>query len=512
LKEIWPRAGFSGHTGGEGAGKTQPHSAYKTRELIRESEDLSMHVIPQSWSHLHILISVFPPIGLLLVLGLYIAGLKRDNDFTRQTCLLLFAGLGLLSIPILVSGLLSMSALTGNTRFAPAAINTHLGWSIAALVALLLTGVAAGLELWRARRAHRPSGDPFHAILGLAGVTLILTGIASELGIEINHTELQLSVTIPDISTPQAWSHAHLILNHIPTAGFVFALVFFITALITDNDVMKRGSLILFVICSIIGVPTYVAGTAAMWAITQPPIPGNEISLAVINSHRDMALWTLFGLAFTGGAAWIELWRSRSIGHFSKRSLNLVLVFAVITLGIMTETGHRGGLINHPEIRLAGDVLPTDPDVGISTGIEAVMKQMIWFVPWQTVHFFGYCLIFGAVFAVVLRVLGFWKSVSFAATHRLLVLGFLGVIMNVVSGMLMMFGDSYRYVVSDTTFAPKVALIPLGAMAVLYFSASDRLWNVKAGENAPRTAKWVAAGALLAWAGVLICGRMLPYL
>src|SRR5215475_16188424 len=97
LKEIWPREGFSGDTGGEGAGKTQPHSAYKTRELIRESEGLSMHVIPQSWSHLHILISVFPPIGLLLVLGLYIAGLKRDNDFTRQTCLLLFAGLGLLS-------------------------------------------------------------------------------------------------------------------------------------------------------------------------------------------------------------------------------------------------------------------------------------------------------------------------------------------------------------------------------------------------------------------------------
>ena len=84
--------------------------------------------------------------------------------------------------------------------------------------------------------------------------------------------------------------------------------------------------------------------------------------------------------------------------------------------------------------------------------------------------------------------------------------------MNVVSGMLMMLSDSYRYVVNDTAFAPKIALIPIGAAAVLYFSVSNRLWNVRAGENAPVTAKWVGAVALLAWAGVIVCGRLLPYL
>jgi uncharacterized membrane protein len=347
-------------------------------------------------------------------------------------------------------------------------------------------------------------------VLGLAIIALGLTVVAGELGLEINHRELQSTVVIPDVSTSQAWPHVHLILNHIPTAGFVFAIIFYVTALVTNNDAMKRGSLILFVICSIVGVPTYVTGTAAMWALTQPPIP--EISKAVINAHRDMALWTLFGLGLTGATAWIELWRYRHFGRFSRLSLTLVLLFAVVTLGIMTETGHRGGQINHPEIRMASEMLPTDPDAGISTALESLMKSMIWFIPWQTVHFFGYCLIFGTVFAVGLRVLGFWKSVSFAAVHRLLVLGFLGVLMNVFSGMLMMFADSYRYVVNDYTFAPKVALIPVAATAVLYFSVSDRLWNVKAGEDAPVAAKWVAAVVLLAWAGVIVCGRLLPYL
>jgi hypothetical protein len=237
-----------------------------------------------------------------------------------------------------------------------------------------------------------------------------------------------------------------------------------------------------------------------------------DIAKALINAHRDMALLTLFGLAFTGGAAWIELWRYRYLGRFSNVALFLVLVFAVVTLGIMAETGHRGGQINHPEIRVATEALPSDPNAGYwSPAIELAINQVIWFVPWQTVHFFGYSLIFGTVLAVALRVLGFWKSLSFAAVHRLLPLGFLGVMMNVFTGMLMMMADTYRYVVTDTTFAPKMALIPVGVIAILYFSNSDRVWNIKAGEDAPIGAKWVAALVLLAWTGVIMGGRLLPY-
>jgi uncharacterized membrane protein len=469
-----------------------------------------MHVIPQSWSHLHILVSVFPSFGLLFVLGFYIAGFRADNDGIRRTCLALFGILALLSIPIYLSGDGAMAALAKNPRFSKEMMNTHYGWGTAALLVLVMTGIVAFVELWRSYRARRASKDPFHLVSGLAIIALGLTAVVSELGLEINHRELQSATVIPDVSTSPIWPHVHLFLNHVPTAGFVFALVFYVLALVTNNGPMKRGSLILFVICSIAGVPTYVTGTAAMWALTQPPIP--EISKALINAHRDMALWTLLGLGFTGGAAWIELWRSRHFGRFSTLSLALVLLFAVGTLGIMTETGHRGGQINHPEIRLAGEVLPTDADTGITTAVESFMKEMIWFIPWQVVHFFGYCLIFGTVFGVGLRVLGFWKSVSFAAVHRLLALGFLGVLMNVFSGMLMMLADSYRYIVNDTMFAPKMALIPIAAIAVLYFSVSERLWNVKAGEDAPSAAKWVTAVVLLAWAGVIVCGRLLPYL
>jgi uncharacterized membrane protein len=466
-----------------------------------------MHLVPQSWSHLHILVGVFPSFGLLFVLGFYIAGFRTGNHGIMRTCLVLFAALALLAIPTWVSGDGSMAALSANPKISKVAMAAHYRWGLAALAALILTGIAAVVELWRSSRSGSATKGAFYVVSGLAVVAL---GLMVGGGWDINHHELQTTTVIPDVSTPAAWPRAHMILNHVPTVGFVFALAFFVVALATGNDGMKRGSLVLFVICAIVGVPTYVAGTAAMWALTQPANP--EISKAVINAHRDMALWSLFGLAFTGAAAWIELWRYRYFGRFSGRSLFLVLLFSVVTLGIMTETGHRGGQINHPEIRLATEALPTDPATGISAAVESEISNMGWFVPWQIVHFFGYCLIFGAAFAIVLRVLGFWKSVSFAAVHRLLLVGFVGVLMNVFSGMLMMLADSYRYVVNDYTFAPKIALITLGVIAVLYFSVSERLWNVKAGEEAPPAAKWIAAGVLLAWTGVIVCGRLLNYL
>jgi uncharacterized membrane protein len=463
-----------------------------------------MHLIPQSWAHLHILVSVFPSVGLIFALGFYLTGFATDNDGMKRSGLVAFGLLGLLAIPTYFSGDGSMQDLSQNPKFSEDMVSAHYGWGVAGLVVLAMTGLTAWMTLWRFRGGKPMSDNALHLVLGLAIVTLGLMVVVGELGWEINHTEIRL----PTQKTPQVWSHVHIILNHLPTVGFVFALVLYISALVLNNVVMKRSSLVLFVICAILGVPTFVTGNASMWALTDPPVTG--ISKAVINAHRDFALYSLFALAFTGVTSWIALWRFRHLGRFSNRSLTVILIFAVITLGVLAETGHRGGQINHPEIRVATDVLPTDPAAGLSPMVEHEINQVLWFVPWQTVHFFGFALIFGTAFAVSLRVLGFWKSVSFSAVHRILPLGVLGVVTNVFSGMLILQADSSRYL-NEITFVPKVTFITIGAIAVLYFSLSERLWNVKAGEDAPMSAKWVAALVLLSWTGVIIGGRLLPY-
>jgi uncharacterized membrane protein len=461
-----------------------------------------MHLIPQSWSHLHVLLSVFPSVGLVFTIGFYATAVVTKNESMQRSCLLVFGILALLGIPIFLSGDGSSDALSGNPRVSQDMLDDHHGWAVAALGILAATGIVAWIELWRTWRG-RPSDNALHLVLGLALVTLLLMVIVGAYGWEINHPELQLATK----KTPQIWSHIHIVLNHFPTIGFVFALGFYLTGLALNNTVMKRSSLVAFVICAILGIPTFITGNAAMWALTDPPVPG--IAKAVINSHRDWALYALFGLAFTGVTAWIELWRFRQLGRFSNRSLYLVLVFAVVTLGVMGEAGHRGGQINHPEIRT--EAMPTDSTVFLSPAIETRINDVFWFVPWQTVHFFGFSLVFGTALAVSLRVLGVWKSLSFSAVHRILPLGVFGVVTNVFSGMLILQADSSRYL-NNTTFAPKIAFLTIGAIAVLYFSLAERLWTVKAGEEAPMSAKWVAALVLLSWTGVIMGGRLLAYL
>ena len=74
----------------------------------------------------------------------------------------------------------------------------------------------------------------------------------------------------------------------------------------------------------------------------------------------------------------------------------------------------------------------------------------------------------------------------------------------------MLMADTFRYV-NEITFVPKMFFLPIGAIAVLYFSLSDRLFRVKAGEDAPVSAKWVAALLLVSWVIVIMGGRLLPY-
>jgi hypothetical protein len=175
-----------------------------------------------------------------------------NNSGLTRICLAVFTLLGLVAIPTYFSGTGSWDLLSGNSKISDDLMDYHYGWGVTALAVLMVTGAVAFIELLRSSRFGKFSNNALHLVLGLAIVSLGLMAVVGEMGWELNHHELPLATE----KTPQIWSHVHIILNHFPSVGFVFALV---------------------------------------------------------------------------------------------------------TLLLMAETGHRGGQINHPEIRLATDVLPTDP-------------------------------------------------------------------------------------------------------------------------------------------------------
>src|SRR6516164_5749941 len=92
-----------------------------------------MHLIPQSASHFHLLVSIFPSIGLIFVLGFYVTAFATDNAAAKRICLVLFGVLGLLAIPTYVSGDRSMAVLSQDPKISQELMSIQYGWGVTTL-------------------------------------------------------------------------------------------------------------------------------------------------------------------------------------------------------------------------------------------------------------------------------------------------------------------------------------------------------------------------------------------
>ena len=129
----------------------------------------------------------------------------------------------------------------------------------------------------------------------------------------------------------------------------------------------------------------------------------------------------------------------------------------------------------------------------------------------ETLHFMGLCLLFGAVLLINLRMLGMMKSISFADLHGLLPVGIVGFGINLITGMLFFIAIPEQYT-QNVSFQWKMILLLPAGVSLLYLTASEDVWAVGAGDDAPLTAKVIAVCSILVWIGVLYFGRMLPYI
>ena len=129
----------------------------------------------------------------------------------------------------------------------------------------------------------------------------------------------------------------------------------------------------------------------------------------------------------------------------------------------------------------------------------------------ETLHFVGLSILFTVLLLVDLRILGMAKGLSFAALYQILPLGMLGFALNLVTGMAFFIAAPEQYT-KNTVFYWKIGFVILGAFNILYFMLLDEPWKIGAEDEAPLTAKLVAASAIVIWVGVLFFGHMLPFL
>ncbi|HJN96675.1 MAG TPA: hypothetical protein QGF41_13360 [Gammaproteobacteria bacterium] len=130
----------------------------------------------------------------------------------------------------------------------------------------------------------------------------------------------------------------------------------------------------------------------------------------------------------------------------------------------------------------------------------------------EIVHFVGLSLLLGGLIIIDLRLAGLFRSLRPTATHKLVPLVLIGFGLNLVTGILFFYGDPLRYSV-NIGFQIKMVLVVLAGLNTLFYYRKIKPVMHSWGTNAdtPPVAKIVAITSLSAWGGVLLFGRLIPY-
>lgn len=158
-------------------------------------------------------------------------------------------------------------------------------------------------------------------------------------------------------------AHMHLLVNHLPVIGSIFAILLLIWSLLRKNTEIARAALGLFVIAAITGLAAYFTGEPAEDVAEK--ISG--VTRSAIHAHEESAeLATVllggYGVFALGALLYL---RKRAV-EFPRKLITLALILSFVPAGAMGWTANQGGKIRHPEITGAGAPMAT---TGASTDV-----------------------------------------------------------------------------------------------------------------------------------------------
>ena len=310
------------------------------------------------------------------------------------------------------------------------------------------------------------------------------------------------------------FAHLHLLLNHVPVIGTIVAISLFVISFFGKNEDIRRSSLIIFAGVALVTIPTFVSGFGAQANIARQP----GVSAALIQRHEGSAMLSFWFMEVTGALAIAGLWQIHRIARMARWNVAAVLLFSVVTVGLMARTGNTGGDIRHPEVWESTTAPVAEGTFGSIVSVfepnpDKFVRAMV-FSKWETaflmdLHFVGLVLIVGTIGAFDLRILGFAKQLPVAPLHKFIPWALAGLGINVTTGMLVFIGMPVYYTFDAALWLKISALMLLGLNAAAFYltDAFSDVQRVKAGEDAAIPAKIVAASSLCLWFAVIALGR-----
>lgn len=134
------------------------------------------------------------------------------------------------------------------------------------------------------------------------------------------------------------------------------------------------------------------------------------------------------------------------------------------------------------------------------------IRESLWGYPIVLAsHAVGMATVMGVVVALNFRVLGFAKDISPLAFDKLFIVGWVGFIINLVSGLLLFCNTPTSYFFQGA-FQLKIAFIVSGGILMKVVMNS-----IRSGAGTGIT-KLASAACILCWFGGVITGRLMAYL
>lgn len=151
--------------------------------------------------------------------------------------------------------------------------------------------------------------------------------------------------------------HLHLLLNHVPVVGALFALLLFAVALTRRETVSAKFALAFTAAIAAVAVAVYFTGGAAEEAVEH--LAG--VTERAIDRHEEAAELTTIAFSIFGGLSLLALLAFRS--KQPPRWVALAgLVGALTVSGLMGWTANLGGQIRHTELQSSVSQQQSDHD------------------------------------------------------------------------------------------------------------------------------------------------------
>jgi len=310
------------------------------------------------------------------------------------------------------------------------------------------------------------------------------------------------------------YAHLHLLLNHFPIISTIIGMSLLLLSFVGDNRDLRRSGLIIFAAGALVAIPTFLSGFGARIMLSRDP----SVPTSLLERHEAAAMLALWFMETTGALALVALWRSHRTTRPARWYVPTVVVFALLTLGLMSRTGETGGDIRHPEIRASREAIVVEGTLGsvvhafepTPEKFSQVVVGSLWlWGPLMFLHFVGLVLIVGTVGVFDIRIIGFIKQLPLSPLNRFIPWAMAGLGVNIVTGLLAFIGTPDRYVTSSAFWLKMLSLLLLGLNAVVFYltGISERVEQLESGEDAPMHAKLIAGSALLLWLAVIVFGR-----